>query len=231
MNKWMTWGAHPNFRKHPDVLNLPWSFAICCRGTSREAAKPCCFGWSWRPGSTTRRSHSWSWRPGSIVLLWTSPAPRSAKIEDNGYDLVKLRGRGDAAAGTVAMAENWSIDTMRFEQLAVQLYSGGDTLYRTWYWFCTLFFQHIIFASDGWDLQMFQFQSRTYLKGFARLTVAAAAAAEAMDADEESVKRSQKVRIFDTWKSRSDEALDPSQLPRYSESRGPDSEEEDACAS
>ena len=45
---------------------------------------------------------------------------------------------------------------------------------------------------------MFQFQSRTYLKGFARLTVAAAAAAEAMDADEESVKRSQKVRIFDT---------------------------------
>lgn len=40
-----------------------------------------------------------------FVLLWDSPCPEICMAEDNGYDLVKLRGAGDTAAGTVAMAE------------------------------------------------------------------------------------------------------------------------------
>ena len=43
-----------------NVLNLPWTLAIYeNRGTSRKAANPGCFGWSWRPGSTTCPKHSW----------------------------------------------------------------------------------------------------------------------------------------------------------------------------
>ena len=43
-----------------------------------------------------------------FVLLWDSPYPDIRMAEDNGYDLVKLRGAGDTAAGAVAMAENWN---------------------------------------------------------------------------------------------------------------------------
>ena len=73
---------------------------------------------------------------------------------------------------------------MRFEQLGLQVWFGRRHFF---------FLKQMILGSDGSDLEMFQIESRTYLKGFARLTVAAAAAAEAMDADEESAKRSQKV--------------------------------------
>lgn len=104
--------------------------------------------------------------------------------EDNGYDLVKLRGAGDTAAGTNGDGgELEQLDAVRFEQLVLQVWLGGDTVFS----------KQMILGSDGSDLEMFQIESRTYLKGFARLTVAAAAAAEAMDADEESAKRSQKV--------------------------------------
>ena len=102
-----------------NVLNLPWTFAIYfTKGTSREAANPSCFGWSWRPGSTTCPNHSWVrfivgfTLPRIMVTIWSSFVEQVIRPQ------AQWRWR---RIGT--------LDAMRFEQLALQVWLGGDTFF------------------------------------------------------------------------------------------------------